>query len=305
MVSDTNTNTNTKAKIEFGLMLRPYKEGDSLHTVMEFNRACIEALPANFSTLWLEDHLQWGTNDCLECFSTLCFLAGKYPQFRVGSLVLSQSYRNPALVAKMAANLQALSQSGIVLGLGAGWKEDEYIAYGYPFPPVSMRLDELEEAAIIIRSMWQSQPASYKGKYYQIDDAHCEPPPNPPIPLLIGGGGEKRTLAIVAHYANWWNYNSAPLQEYARKLDILKLHCQQIGRDISDITLTYLATLSVAENPAELITSPSKHYVAGTPEQVTTEIKQFQALGVTHFMFRMPDLQTLELFANKVAPYFG
>lgn len=295
----------TNAKVTFGLMLRPYKEGDSLHTVMEFNRSCIEALPVNFTTLWLEDHLQWGANDVLECFSTLCFLAGKYPQFRVGSLVLDQSYRNPALVAKMAANLQAVSQNGMVLGIGAGWKEDEYIAYGYPFPPTSVRLDQLEEAAIVIRSMWQAQPATYKGTYYQIHDAYCEPTPQPPIPLLIGGGGEKRTLAIVARYADWWNYNSVPPQEYARKLNILKEHCQQLSRDISGITLTYLATLSVAEDPAQLITDPSKYYVAGTPEQVIAEIEQFHALGVTHFMFRIPTLQTLAMFADKVAPYFG
>jgi alkanesulfonate monooxygenase SsuD/methylene tetrahydromethanopterin reductase-like flavin-dependent oxidoreductase (luciferase family) len=296
--------SNANAKVEFGLMLRSYKEGDSLHTVMAFNRSCIEALPANFSTLWMEDHLQWGSIDNLECFSSLCFFAGQYPQFRVGSLVLGQSYRNPALVAKMAANLQAISQSGIVLGIGAGWKEDEYIAYGYPFPPTSARLDQLEEAAILIRTMWQSQPATYSGKYYHIHDAYCQPQPNPPIPLLIGGGGEKRTLAIVARHADWWNFNSVPVQEYARKLDILKEHCQQVGRNISDITLSYLATLSVAENPSELITNPSKHYIAGTPEQVTAELEQFHALGITHFMFRIPNLQTLQLFANQVAPHF-
>ena len=290
--------------IDFGLMLRPSEQGDSLRTVMEFNRSCIEALPPGFSTLWLEDHLQWGSTDVLECFSTLCFLAGQYPQFRMGTLVLDQSYRNPALVAKMAANLQALSKSGMVLGIGAGWKEDEYIAYSYPFPPTSVRLDQLEEAAIIIRSMWQSQPASYKGKYYQIHDAYCEPPPNPPIPLLIGGGGEKRTLAIVARYADWWNFNSVSAQEYARKLNVLKEHCEKIGRDIKDIKLTYLGTVSVAENPAELLSNPNKHIVSGNAQQVIEEIEQFSALGVTHIMFRMPNLQTLERFANKVVPHF-
>lgn len=294
----------SNSHIEFGLMLRPREPGDSLLAIMEFNRSCIEALPPNFTTLWLEDHLQWGADDVLECFSTLSFLAGQYPRFRVGTLVLDQSYRNPALVAKMAANLQALSKHGMVLGLGAGWKEDEYLAYGYPFPPTGERLDQLEEAVNVIRSIWQSQPATYTGKYYQIRNAYCKPAPNPPIPLLIGGGGEKRTLAIVARYADWWNFNSVPVKEYARKLNILKAHCEKIGRDINDITLSYLGTLSVAENPAELLTNPQKYYVVGNPQRVIEQIEQFHALGVTHFMFRIPNLQTLELFSNRVAPYF-
>jgi alkanesulfonate monooxygenase SsuD/methylene tetrahydromethanopterin reductase-like flavin-dependent oxidoreductase (luciferase family) len=285
-------------------MLRPSEQGDSLHTIIDFNRSCIEALPPDFTMLWLEDHLQWGSTDVLECFSTLCFLAGQYPQFRMGTLVLDQSYRNPALVAKMAANIQALSKSGMVLGIGAGWKEDEYIAYGYPFPPTSVRLDQLEEAAIIIHSMWQSQPATYTGKYYQIHDAYCEPPPNPPIPLLIGGGGEKRTLAIVARHADWWNFNSVSAQEYARKLNVLKEHCEKIGRNIKEIKLTYLGTVSVADNPAELLTNPNKHIVAGNAQQVIEEIEQFHALGVTHIIFRIPNLQTLERFVDKIVPHF-
>ena len=294
----------SSSNVDFGLMLRPYEQGDSLRTVMDFNRSCIQALSPAFTTLWLEDHLQWGATDVFECFSTLCFLAGQYPQFRLGTLVLDQSYRNPALLAKMAANIQALSKSGIVLGIGAGWKEDEYIAYGYPFPPASVRLDQLEEAAIIIRSMWQSQPATYTGKYYQIHDAYCEPPPDPPIPLLIGGGGEKRTLGIVARHADWWNFNSVPIQEYARKLNVLKEHCEKIGRDIKDMKLTYLGTISIADNPAELLTTPNKHIIAGNAQQVIEEIEQFHALGVTHIILRMSNLQTLERFADKVAPHF-
>src|SRR5947209_4471860 len=186
------------ASVEFGLMLRPNDPDLSMSEVLAYNRQCIEALKSGFTTLWLEDHLQVGHTDNLECLTTLTYLAAQYPDLRVGTLVLDQSYRNPALLAKMAANLQFLTGGRFILGLGAGWKEDEYHAYGYPFPDTRTRLEQLEEAAIIAKTMWSSRPATFVGKYYSIRDAYCEPPPHPPIPLLIGGGGEEKTLAIVA-----------------------------------------------------------------------------------------------------------
>ncbi|HEX6482655.1 MAG TPA: LLM class flavin-dependent oxidoreductase [Ktedonobacteraceae bacterium] len=292
------------ATVDFGLMLRPNDPGYAMSEVMEYNRRCIEALKVGFSTIWLEDHLQVGQSDNLECLSTLSFLAAQYPNFRFGTLVLAQSYRNPALVAKMAANLQFLTGGRFIVGLGAGWKEDEYIAYGYPFPGTGTRLEQLEEAAIILRTMWRQQPATYIGKHYQIRDAWCEPQPSPIIPLLIGGGGEKRTLAIVARHADWWNYNSAPVEEYARKLAVLKGHCERVGRNIAEIRLTYLSTLSVSEDPSRVIRHPQKHYIAGNAAEVIRELESFRDLGVSHFMFRMPDLATVEHFVEAVVPHF-
>ena len=180
--------------IDFGIMLRPNDPGHSLQDVMAYNRRCIEALTAGFSTLWLEDHLQVGATDELECLTTLSYLAALYPRFRIGTLVLSQSYRNPALLAKMAANIQALTGGRLVLGLGAGWKEDEYTAYNYPFPSTHVRMDQLEEAIQVIRALWTQQPATFEGQHYSVHTAYCVPQPSPMIPLLIGGGGEQRSL---------------------------------------------------------------------------------------------------------------
>jgi alkanesulfonate monooxygenase SsuD/methylene tetrahydromethanopterin reductase-like flavin-dependent oxidoreductase (luciferase family) len=291
--------------IDFGLMLRQNDPGHAMGEVMEYNRRCIEALKRGFTTIWLEDHLQVGQTDNLECLSTLSFLAARYPDFHFGTLVLAQSYRNPALVAKMAANLQFLTSGRFIVGLGAGWKEDEYIAYGYPFPDTRTRLEQLEEAAIILRTMWTQQPATYVGKHYQIRDAWCEPQPTPMIPLLIGGGGERRTLAIVARHADWWNYNSVTVEEYGRKLAVLKEHCERVGRDIAEIRLTYLGTLSVSENPSRVVRHPQKHYIAGNAAEVIRELESFRGLGVSHFMFRMPDLATVEHFVEAVVPHFG
>ncbi len=293
------------AGVEFGLMLRQNDPGHSLHELAAYNRHCIEALSSGFTTLWLEDHLQVGTTDEIECLTTLSYLAALYPQFKVGTLVLSQSYRNPALLAKMAANLHMLSAGRFILGLGAGWKEDEYISYGYPFPPLKTRMAQLEEAIAVIRAMWTTQPASIAGQHYRVHNAYCAPQPSPAIPLLIGGGGEQRTLAIVARHADWWNFNSCPVEEYARKLAILKDHCERIGRDPAEITLSYLSTISVAADPAQVKRNPLKHYIAGNATEVTHELERFHELGVTHFMFRVPDLATLEYFVARVVPHFA
>src|SRR5579871_114430 len=226
--------------IELGLMLQPFPVGFPGAQLFDYNRRLIRLLSPGsdgFTTLWAEDHLQLGETATHECLSTLSYFAGEFPQFRVGALVLCQSYRNPALVAKMAANLQLQSGGRFILGLGAGWKEDEYHAYGYPFSDTKTRLEQLEEAAIIVKAMWSSHPATFEGEHYRIRDAYCEPRPQPSIPLLIGGGGEGKTLAIVARHADWWNFNSCTVEEYAHKLAILKNHCEREGRDPAQIKL--------------------------------------------------------------------
>lgn len=290
--------------VDFGLMLQPFPTTFAGPELFEYNRRLIRSA-AGFTTLWAEDHLQLGETATHECLTTLSYFAGEFPQFRVGALVLCQSYRNPALVAKMAANLQLLSGGRFILGLGAGWKEDEYHAYGYPFPAAKTRLQELEEAATIVKTMWSSRPATFEGKHYQIRDAYCEPQPSPSIPLLIGGGGEEKTLAIVARHADWWNFNSCPVEEYARKAAILKEHCARIGRDPAEIKLTYLSTASVSENPAQVKRSAQKHFIAGSSSEVIRELERFRDVGVTHFMFRFLDPESLERFVKTVVPHFS
>ncbi len=292
------------ANVAFGLMLRPNEPGRSLQEVMNYNYQCIDTIAESFSTLWVEDHLQVNATDEIECLTTLSYLAARYPHLKVGSLVLSQSYRNPALVAKMAANLQNLTGGRLILGLGAGWKEDEYHAYGYPFPPVKERMSQLEEAIQIIRALWTQQPATFEGQYYTIHNAYCMPQPSPHVPLLIGGGGEQRTLAIVARYADWWNFNSCPVDQYANKLAVLQKHCERIGRNIQEITFSYLGTLSVSDDPTKVQRNPQKHYIAGNASAVIHELEQFQALGVRHFMFRALDVDSLHYFVQNIVPHF-
>jgi alkanesulfonate monooxygenase SsuD/methylene tetrahydromethanopterin reductase-like flavin-dependent oxidoreductase (luciferase family) len=288
---------------DFGLMLKQNDSRMRLDELISFNQLCIEALSARFTTLWMEDHLQWGPDvDTFECLSTLNYLAAQYPHLRIGSLVLCQSFRNPALLAKVAANLQALTGGRFILGLGAGWKEDEYRSYGYDFPTPKARLEQLEEAVQVMRALWTQPKATFEGRHYQISNASCTPRPDPPIPVLIGGGGEKKTLAIVARHADWWNFNSCTAEEYERKVAILHQHCERIDRDPSTIKLTYLSTLSISRDPAEVQRVPNKHYIAGTPAEVTEELQRFQQIGVSHFVFRILDLKSLSLFNREVLP---
>jgi alkanesulfonate monooxygenase SsuD/methylene tetrahydromethanopterin reductase-like flavin-dependent oxidoreductase (luciferase family) len=291
--------------VDFGLMLQPRMPTNVPgRELFDYNRRLIRALVPGFTTLWVEDHLQWDNDATFECFSTMTYFAAEFPQFSVGSLVMSQSYRHPALLAKMAANVQVMSGGRFILGIGAGWKEEEYHSYGYDFPNTRERLEELEEAVTIYKAMWSSSPATFIGKHYQIQDAYCKPKPSPMIPLLIGGGGEQRTLGIVARYADWYNFNSCPLEQYARKVAVLKEHCQRIGRDPSEIKLTYLGTVSVSDDPTKVTRGSGKHFVAGNADEVIHELEQFRAVGVTHFMFRFLDIETLEYFGKAVVPHF-
>jgi len=290
--------------VDFGLIIRPTMQEQAAGTLLDYNWSAIRSLSTHFSTLWVEDHLQWDNAATLECLTTLSYLAGAFPTFRIGTVVLSQAYRNPALVAKMAATLQFLTGGRLIVGVGAGWKEDEYDAYGYQFPDPKTRVEQLEEAIFIMQSMWTSQPASFIGRHYRIEEAYCEPRPPIPIPLLIGGGGERRTLKLVARYADWWNYNSCTVEEYAHKLAILQKHCASLGRDPAEIRLTYLATVSVAEDSSKALRHPQKHFIAGNATEVIRELQRFCGLGVTHFMVKFPDLTNLKYFVQAVVPHF-
>jgi alkanesulfonate monooxygenase SsuD/methylene tetrahydromethanopterin reductase-like flavin-dependent oxidoreductase (luciferase family) len=294
-------------RIEFGYMLQPTLQDVQARELFDYNRRFLRVLSPGFTSLWVEDHLQWGETAVVECLTTLSYLAAEFPDLGVGTLVFNQAFRNPALLAKMAANLQLLSGGRLVLGLGAGWKEDEYLAYGYPqpFPNTRTRLEQLEEAVIIIRSLWTDRPATFTGKHYSIRDAYCEPQPSPAIPLLIGGGGEQRTLALVARYADWWNFNSCPVEEYAHKVSVLKAHCERIGRDPAQIRLTYLGTVIMSEHAASGSQNPQKHRITGNAAGVIEEIERFSEVGVTQFMLRMPDLKTAERFVAEVVPHFA
>ena len=295
---------------ELGWVLQPTsRTAENTVGMIEANRAYLRALRPPFTTAWVEDHFQWDDLPTLEVWTAMAYLAGEFPQLKVGSLTLGQSYRNPALTAKMAAMLQVHSDGRLILGIGAGWKEDEYLAYGYPYPGAGTRLAELREAVEIIRLMWRESPASYEGEHYRIANAHCSPRHAVQPPIMIGGGGERKTMRFAAELADWWNIGFRTFEEYQAKVAILHRHCADIGRDPATLLLSYYGHVSVARDPGKVERTdpvrPNMYRIAGTPGEVAATLNRYIDFGVRHMMLKFsdyPDLGQYELFMAEVVP---
>jgi F420-dependent oxidoreductase-like protein len=193
---------------------------------------------------WFQmEHFQTAHDPMLEGYSVLSFVAAKTERLRLGLLVTGVTYRHPGLLAKTVTTLDVLSGGRAMLGIGAAWYEREHRALGVPFPPVSERFERLEEALQICEQMWSDSEAPYEGKHYQLAETICVPRPiqSPRPPILIGGGGEKKTLRLVAQYADACNLFATGPEQVASKLDILRGHCDAVGRDYDAISKTILA----------------------------------------------------------------
>ena len=293
-------------------------DGSSGPAFIEQIHHTLERIHPHVDSIWVDDHLMpwatWQPKDTpyLECLTTIAYFAAAYPTLTFGASVLCQSYRNPGLLAKMVANLQLLTGGRFIFGIGAGWMEAEYRAYDFDFPPPPVRMAQLEEAIQVVKHLWTDSPASYAGAYYRIDNAYCAPRPDPIPPLLIGGGGERRTLRLVAHYADWWNIPGGTVRTYAHKLEVLRQHCAAVGRDYDTIRKTWSAeAIALAQTEAEAhrlaATSPYNNTdaIVGTPTQVAKQLQAFVDLGVDYFIVRLVDFpQTagIELFVQEVLP---
>jgi alkanesulfonate monooxygenase SsuD/methylene tetrahydromethanopterin reductase-like flavin-dependent oxidoreductase (luciferase family) len=188
---------------------------------------------------------------------------------------------------------------------------EEYHAYNYDFPKPSVRIAQLEEAVQIVKLLWAESPASFKGAYYRIENATCEPRPDPLPPLMIGGAGEQLTLRVVAKHADWWNVTSKTVKNYRRKLNVLRGHCAAVGRDYDEIVKTWsVEGIAVARTEAEAqriaAASPySASPIAGTPAQVAEQLQEFVDLGAQYLVVRVldfPSTKGIELFAREVIP---
>ncbi len=191
--------------------------------------------------------------DAMECWTTLAALAAVTPRMRVGTIVAGNTYRHPAVLAKMAAQVDIISGGRLICGLGAAWQQNEHEAYGIPFYTVGERLGRLDEACQVLKALWTRPKTTFAGRYYQLADAPLAPKPiqQPHPELMIGGGGEKVTLRIVARHADHWNAWGGP-ETLARKGRILDGYCAAIGRDPKAITRSANMPLAITEDPAEI-----------------------------------------------------
>ncbi len=205
----------------------------------DFHDAAAHAARTGWDGVWAADHFMAPTSSVdrpmLECFTALSALAASVPRLRIGSLVAGNTYRHPAVLANMVATLDHVSGGRVVLGLGAGWQENEHAAYGIEFYDVPGRLARLDEACAVVRHLFDDKRSDFEGRFYTLADAPLEPKPvQPHLPLLIGGGGERVTLRIAARWADEWNTWGHP-DVLAAKGAVLERHCESIGRDPAEI----------------------------------------------------------------------
>ena len=301
----------------FGLHLPSYTFPDTpperlFERVVEQAQA---AEAAGFSLVTVMDHLYQirgvgaETEPMLEAWSTLNALARETSRVRLGTLVSGVTYRNPALLAKMASTLDVTSGGRAIFGLGAAWNETEHIGYGYEFPPVGERISRLEEALQICRAMFREDAASFTGRYYQIEGALNSPRPiqrNGP-PIMVGGGGEQRTLKLVAQYADMCNIFGDPAT-VRHKMEVLNRHCEAVGRDPNTITKTRLGSLIIRRTDAEaekafeqVLNHPGINkdwaragFTVGGPDKVTEKVQELLDAGLDGVIFNMPHMEIPE-----------
>jgi F420-dependent oxidoreductase-like protein len=254
---------------------------------------------SGFYSLWVMDHFfqmggEFGApeSEMLECYTTLGYFAALTEKIKLGGLITGVVYRYPGILAKTVTTLDVLSGGRAYLGIGAAWYEREALALGVPFPPTKERFEVLEEALQIIHQMWSGEAKPYAGKHFQLAETLCSPLPlaKPHLPIMIGGMGEKKTLRMVAQYADVCNIFLAPQDEdVIHKLDVLKAHCDQLGRSYDEIEKTAWTTLSSTMNVDEM----------------TAIFRRAKNLGITHLIFNMLDvheIKPLEIFIRHVLP---
>lgn len=277
-----------------------------------------------FDSLWVYDHFhnvpRPAHETVFECWSTIAAISQRTSRIRLGQMVGCNSYRNPGLLAKVTSTIDVMSGGRLEWGIGAGWYENEYRAYGYDFPKPKDRIGMLRESVEIVLSMWTEAETTYKGKYYELSRANCDPKPvqQPTPPVWIGGGGEQLTLRVVAQHAHCSNFGGLP-DEWERKRNVLVDHCRAVGRDPGDIRMTWSPEVFIRETEAEILEAGNRslwsedidawrtNNLVGTPEQVAEKIGTYVDLGCRGFVpwcADYPDTLTIELLAKKVIPEF-
>jgi F420-dependent oxidoreductase-like protein len=316
-------------KVNFGVFLPFYAFKNETQPNMLFNRlrdVVLESERLGYHSVWLDDHLMYGASPMLECWTTLSALASATSTIRLGTMVTSNAFRNPALLAKMTATVDVISGGRLELGVGAGVQKEEHDSYGFPFPKLSIRIERLKESVEIIKKMWVQEKASYKGKHYYIADAVCEPKPlqKPHPPITIGGCGEKHTLKVTAQHADRFDFGYLPTMDlYKHKLQVLENHCKLIGRKFGEIEKSCwpAGQILLGQNRRELEEQVKrfkpknmrredveKFSLVGSPDECAAKLQPYLDLGVTHFMLffgDLPEMNSLRLFAETVLKQMG
>jgi F420-dependent oxidoreductase-like protein len=283
----------------------------------------VRAEELGYDNLWVYDHFHNvplpAHEAMFEAWTTVAAISQRTSRIRLGQMVGCTGYRNPGLLAKITSTVDVISGGRLDWGIGAGWYEHEYNAYGYPFPSAGVRIEMLEDCVEIVKRMWTEPDATYEGKHFSVDGAQCDPKPlqQPHPPVWIGGGGERKTLKVVAKHATHSNFGGKP-HEWAHKAEVLKGHCAGVGRDYDEITKTWSPEVFIRPTEAEVGTETRSFWgepfdswragnLVGTPDQVAEKLQTYIDLGCTGFVpwcADYPDHTSMELFATEVMPQF-
>jgi F420-dependent oxidoreductase-like protein len=303
--------------VHFGASLPQIKR-----TWQETKAAAQEFEALGYDSVWLNDHLYGIPGPqipILEAWTTLSAVGAITARVKLGTLVSPVGFRNPALLAKMAATLDQITGGRVIVGLGAGWFEMEFSGYGFNFPPLRTRLQQLDEAATLMKRMWTEDQPSFSGTHFRTAGVFCEPrPAQQPYPrILIGGGGEHVLLRIVAKHADIWNNLAVNQGQLAQKTAVLREHCAALGRDPDAIQISQQTMVVIGKDDAEAHAKVEKaraiygghlgQGIAGTPDECIDKIHAHVAAGCTMFVIEFFGRDTREparLFAETVLPAF-
>jgi F420-dependent oxidoreductase-like protein len=297
---------------------------DPVEAYETMTRVAQEAEALGFDSIWLFDHFHTvplpTQEPTFECWTSTAALARDTKRVRIGQMVTCNGYRNPALLAKMASTVDTLSHGRLDFGIGAGWHEREFRAYGYDFPDGPTRLRQLRDAVQIIKAMWSEEEAVFEGKYHQVHGAINQPKgvQKPHIPLLIGGSGERVTLKLVAQYGDACNIGHLDNAGLERKFAILKKHCEDVGRDYNEIHRTVLFNCAIADTDEAALAKaePYKRNIpsgrlreqalVGTPDTIRKRIAEIEQAGAQELIIFLQDsakLESLRTFARECMPH--
>ena len=296
--------------LKFGLGLLAGPPKGQINQWMDDLDQSLPQLADDFESLWMTDHFFWQDDPTYEAWTVMSYMAARWPRYKIGPMVLGQSYRNPALLAKMAATLQTISEGRFIMGIGAGWKEDEYRAYDYPYPRPGIRIEQLKDTLEIMTRMWKDpDPVTYEGEQYSVIGAYCQPKPDPMIPIMVGGGGVK-TMRLAAQYADIWNLPDAAIERFTERMAILDQHCADLGRDPKTLERSWFGRLGVAKTETDALALSNGRWTkdnafVGTPQQAVELMLPFVEAGVTYFMLEvlgLPDPDVIGMVKEEVLP---
>lgn len=302
------------SKIKFGVTINAAPDMLYRSDYEKIKKIALECESLGYDSIWAMDHLMWGVlneGSVFEAWTLLTALAVETKSIKLGPLVGCNSFRSPTLTAKIAATIDVISKGRLIFGYGAGWKVEEYKAYGFPFRDSITRVKQMKEGITLIKKLWTEDRTSFQGEFYEANNAICKPKPlqKPHPPIMIGGGGEKYTLKVAAEIGDIWDRWGASIEEYKRKVNILQGYCDNLGRKIDDIGLSWSGNILIGKNEKDLNNKMNRYgkdiNFKCTYDNCIEKLQEYVDTGCTQFIFSLYSFnEEKERFMEEIGSSF-